>query len=235
MNSESMELWDAMKSSKYRDTLTQLHNVKLDENTSLATYMTSVLGIVAKAVHAVAGTLWYYDRFLDGRIHAEAVYGGGDLVDISLKPGEGIAGSVIQTGKGVLVSDCQQDPRWSGKADENTGFVTKTMICEPIKDENQCFGCIQLINRTDGNFFDEKDCAFLATLCAEISGRLKEHLVGGYSKKLDASLMAEALEAKDITTMLAAVHKLSLYETLGIFGKWQYDCSWKKLWKLAQK
>lgn len=68
----------------------------------------------------------------------------------SLLPGEGIAGKVIQTGKSEIISDCQKDPRWAGKADAKTGFRTESMICVPLSLKQIVFGVIvaQCIERT---------------------------------------------------------------------------------------
>ena len=238
MSGESSELWSAMKNRKYRDTFAELRKVKADESTDLPAFMSSVLQVVAKAVHAEAGTLWYYARFSDGRIHAKASYGGSDLKGISLVPGEGVAGKVIEDCKGVLIADCQKDARWSGKADKNTGFVTKTMICEPILDGDQCFGCIQLINRTDGNFFDEEDSAFLRKLCGEISDIFREHsndfMIGKFTKSGEgnSAWLSAIGDMTDYDEMMKAVHKVPAYAEMGNFKAWLYDRYCRKLWKL---
>ena len=157
---ESNELWNAMKDSKYRNTLNQLNHISTDPGTDMSSFMSEILNVVVSAVHAEAGTLWYYSKFATGRIHPKAVYGGGDIGDFSLAVGEGIAGKVVETAQSVIIEDCQKDPRWSGKADKNTGFVTRSMICVPLKDGDACFGCIQLINKTDGSLYDDKDLFF---------------------------------------------------------------------------
>ena len=144
--------------------------------------MEAMLEAVAKAVCAEAGTLWFYHRFEDGRISPMAVYGGGELEGIYLLPGEGIAGQVIRSGQPVIIPDCQADPRWAGRVDEKTGFQTKTMICVPMKADGTVFGSIQIINKTDGLSFDEKDLAFAEGLADEIAqllwcnGLLEEYL-----------------------------------------------------------
>jgi len=175
MNNEQIELWEAMKDAKYRKTLLELESVEVDETTDMADFMNAILDIVARAVHAEVGTLWYYSKFADGRIHPKAQFGGSDMGDFSLAPGEGIAGSVIKTGKGVIIQDCQKDPRWSGKVDAGTGFITRSMICVPLRDGDMGFGCIQLINRTDGNLYDEKDLAFGENLGMEIADIFIRH------------------------------------------------------------
>ena len=129
---EEMEfIWNAMKDSHYRRTIEQLTN-SIQEVRSLDEALPVMLKTVLYAIHAQTGTFWFYDRFGDGRIHPRVACEGADLMNISLMPGEGIAGQVIQSGGSVIIPDCQSDPRWAGRVDEKTGFRTRTMICVPL-------------------------------------------------------------------------------------------------------
>src|SRR5437899_6525749 len=47
---------------------------------------------------------------------------------VRLKPGEGIAGWVVQHGKPLLVHDVERDPRFTSKIDKMTGFRTKAIL-----------------------------------------------------------------------------------------------------------
>ncbi len=166
-------MWGAMKETHYRRT-TQLLEKSIRDAGNLEAAMTGALNTVVEAIHAVAGTLWYYDRFGDGRVRPKAVYGGDSLKGVSLMLGEGIAGQVIEKGESVIIQDCQKDPRWAGKVDAKTGFKTQTMICVPLKLQKVTFGSIQIINKTDGVSFDDTDLAFaqqLADTAAEMFRR----------------------------------------------------------------
>lgn len=170
MSMEMESMWGAMKSVHYQRVVSQLER-SLKNTTKLKDALTAALDTVVAAVHAQAGTFWYYDRYGDGRIHPEAVYGGGDLSGVSLLPGEGIAGQVVDSGKPVIVADCKADPRWAGKVDAKTGFRTESMICVPVTLGTQTFGSIQIINKTDSTCFDEKELEFaqrLAGAAAEL-------------------------------------------------------------------
>ena len=173
MSLELENMWGAMKGIHYKRTLESLENaIHAAENLNAA--LATALDQVVPAMHAQTGTFWYYDRFGDGRIYPRAVYGGGNLRGISLKPGEGIAGQVIQTGKATIVADCQKDPRWAGKADAKTGFRTESMICVPLAYEGVVFGCIQILNRTDKLLFDKDDLKFGEELAQATASLFKE-------------------------------------------------------------
>lgn len=171
MGFESFEIWSAVKQVKYRETFDTLHDMLLNSHGDVDSAISGVLDVVCKAVHSEAGTFWFYSRTGDGLIHARAAFGGGDVSNIYLQYGEGIAGGVIKSGEGTIVMDCQADPRWASKSDAKSGFITKSMICVPLKTDSGTFGCIQLINRTDGNLFDDSDFDLCESLAEEISNQ----------------------------------------------------------------
>lgn len=239
MSYEGNVLWDAMKAAKYRNTLAELIKVSKTEASDLTQFMNSLLRVVAEAVHAEVGTLWYYSKFADGRIHPKAAFGGSNLGDFSLAPGEGIAGNVILTGQGTIIQDCQKDIRWSGKVDAGTGFITRSMICVPLKDGDIGFGCIQLINRTDGSLYDDKDLKFMESLAIETSKIIMDHskdlFMGYFSAFEDKNTVGFAsLENCDsIEEMLLEIRKMPQYLQLSGFKVWAYEQHCRKLWKFC--
>ncbi len=141
----------------------------LQEAESLEDALRTSLNEVVKAVGAEAGTIWSYNAGGDRRIYPSFWIGSADLTGMSLAPGEGIAGTVVQEGKSTVVRDCQNDPRWAGRFDAATGFVTKSMICVPLINKYEVIGCIQIINKRDGSLYDDADiwlCENLAMLTA---------------------------------------------------------------------
>lgn len=196
MREEMESLWGAMKVSHYKRTIDQLTR-SIRDTESLEDALHVSLEMVMHAVHAETGTFWFYERFKDGRIYAKATYDGSDLSAIRLLPGEGIAGQVIQSGKHVIIQDCQADPRWAGRVDKKTGFQTRSMICVPLSLDDLVFGCIQIINKTDGVAFDEKDLTFADRLASEISVLLKHQgLLDDFIAKANP---AEATGTKEVS------------------------------------
>ncbi len=136
---------------------------------SLEDALRKSLGEVVRAVGAEAGTIWACDTSGDQRIYPSYWIGGKDLTGLSLAFGEGIAGSVVSTGKSVVISDCQKDARFAGRFDRETGFVTRSMICVPLVNRYEVIGCIQIINKQDGTLYSDEDvklCEELAMLTA---------------------------------------------------------------------
>ena len=71
--------------------------------------------------------------------------------------GKGIAGWVAQSGKPVLIPDCYSDPRFDPSFDKRSGYHTRTMLTVPMIHQSKTLGVMSILNRLDGNPFDEND------------------------------------------------------------------------------
>jgi Nif-specific regulatory protein len=87
--------------------------------------------------------------------------GGADVGGIRMELGQGIAGWVAQTGEGVVCNDVLQDPRFFGGIDRKTGFKTRSLLCAPIKQQEQVIGAIEVLNTTQPNGFTNEDLRLL--------------------------------------------------------------------------
>jgi two-component system sensor histidine kinase HydH len=83
---------------------------------------------------------------------------------ITLKVGEGIAGTVAQTGKSITIQDVNKDKRFSDKFDRLTGFQTRSMICVPMLLRDRPIGAIQVMNKRNREPFREADLELLNSL-----------------------------------------------------------------------
>lgn len=141
----------------------------LRDSDSLEEALRKSLKEVVMAIGAEAGTIWFYDKNETGKIYPSFWIGGADLTGLSLELGEGIAGTVIQDSKSIVVKDCHTDSRWAGRFDDATGFITQSMICVPLVNKYETIGCIQIINKKDGTLYNDDDislCENLAMLTA---------------------------------------------------------------------
>jgi len=96
---------------------------------------------------------------LDPETHTlrfEVVVGldGRSLSDVRINLGEGIAGKVAMTGNPILVKDVQDDSRFSSRVDHLTGFVTRSVICLPLKMQGSVIGVLEVINPEDPSLFE---------------------------------------------------------------------------------
>ncbi|MDD5226482.1 MAG: GAF domain-containing protein, partial [Candidatus Omnitrophica bacterium] len=80
-----------------------------------------------------------------------------------VKMGEGIAGSVAASGKPEIVNDPQKDPRFAKRIDDSTGFVTRAILCVPMKAKGKVIGVLQAINPILRKGFDREDLELFET------------------------------------------------------------------------
>ncbi|KAH0792523.1 3'5'-cyclic nucleotide phosphodiesterase family protein [Histomonas meleagridis] len=83
---------------------------------------------------------------------------GGLDKSICLPLTQGIAGYTASTGNVVNITDAYNDPHFDKSVDMATGFKTRTILTVPIYDNRgEIAGVTEMINREDGNAFDEDD------------------------------------------------------------------------------
>ena len=69
---------------------------------------------------------------------------------------KGIAGSVFTTGQGMIILDAYSDPRFNKAIDAQTGFVTRSILCVPIRTaRGEVIGVIQALNKRQGQYTDQ--------------------------------------------------------------------------------
>lgn len=88
---------------------------------------------------------------------------------IRLKIGEGIAGWVAEKGEPLLVEDCASDPRFYRKADQSSGFHTRSMMCVPLIFRKRILGTIQVLNKTNERNFNRDDLHILQVMADQAS------------------------------------------------------------------
>jgi energy-coupling factor transporter ATP-binding protein EcfA2 len=78
--------------------------------------------------------------------------------EIRIPLGTGIAGAAAASGEAIRVDDAYSDPRFNPEVDRKSGFRTRSILCLPVFDrEGRVFGVAQLLNRRDGQPFDQQD------------------------------------------------------------------------------
>lgn len=153
---------------KYINALLEITQA-VQNSTSLEDALVTSVKTAAQVVNVETGTIWLYDKYGTNQIVPAYVLNQTGNFDFVLSPGEGIAGSVIENGKSEIILDCSLDPRWSKQVDEETGFVTRNMICVPLNSKNETLGCIQLINKLGSDTFTKDDlelCENMASIAA---------------------------------------------------------------------
>jgi adenylate cyclase len=129
----------------------------LDVSRSLAAFdnlddvLHALVEMTTAQVNAERGSLFLndpatnelYSRVAQGHIKRE----------IRLLNTTGIAGHVFTSGEPLIVHDPYDDPRFNRAIDEQTGFVTRSILCVPIRTvKGEVIGVAQALNRRTGKF-----------------------------------------------------------------------------------
>ena len=88
---------------------------------------------------------------------------------LKLNVGEGIAGSVVATGKPVVIQDVRNDKRFSDKIDRLTGFKTRSIICVPLILRDRPVGALQVMNKRNSEPFRQADLELLNSMAQLIA------------------------------------------------------------------
>lgn len=125
-----------------------------------------------------SGGLW--SRFSHGGRHQE----------IRLAIGEGLAGWVAKTGRGLNVKDAYQDVRFDSEWDRRTGYRTTSALCVPIKNhQSRTAGVLQVVNKRSG-YFTLDDESMLSALASQVAISLE-------NSKLFLSVVGKNMELLD--------------------------------------
>jgi adenylate cyclase len=78
----------------------------------------------------------------------------GDLSrEIRILNNSGIAGHAFQTGEALIITDPYADPRFNESVDERTGYITRNILCVPVRTmAGETIGVMQCLNKFDGDF-----------------------------------------------------------------------------------
>ncbi len=142
-----------------------------------------ILRIALEKTNAGAGTIYLVDHE-KGDVWSK-ISDKNDKNEIRLPIGQGIAGFVAKTGETVNIEDATNHPRFTGHFDKLTGFHTKSMLCMPMRNEDErIIGVFQIMNKRRGAFGCE-DEEFLSGLSIHATLAIRK-----------AALHQEALEKR---------------------------------------
>ena len=93
----------------------------------------------------------------------------GELKDVRLKIGEGIAGIAAERGKPVIVRDVLKDKRCSKYFKDVKGLAPKDVLCVPIMSKKNIIGVLELVNKRNGRVFTKNEQELLLKFADQAS------------------------------------------------------------------
>lgn len=133
-------------------------NASINSTVNLSELLQKIINVAAIVVSAEASSLALVDAPANELVFQFAHGSAEDQVKSLRVPiGEGISGWVARYGVSVLIEDAQNDPRFFRKVDDKTHFITRSVLCVPLKRNQVITGVLQALNKKDGTVFTEED------------------------------------------------------------------------------
>jgi len=151
----------------YRTELLLSVTQKISGINNLSEILWTLIDFTTQELGAERGSLFLNDP-ITGELYSRVAQG--ELTrEIRFLNNTGIAGAVFKSGVGEVVHYPYQDNRFNFKVDEQTGFVTKNIICAPVKTlRNDVIGVVQILNKKKGRFTKD-DLSLLEGITAQAS------------------------------------------------------------------
>ena len=89
------------------------------------------------------------------------------IKQVRLAAGEGIVGSVIESGSPAIVNDVSQDSHFLRRVDDTSGFQTRSVLCVPLATSDRVWGAIEVLNKREGGAFSERDLAICESIASQ--------------------------------------------------------------------
>ncbi|MFN8008665.1 MAG: diguanylate cyclase [Terriglobia bacterium] len=126
----------------------------------------------AEVLKAEQASLMIYDE-TSGDLGIKVVKGLNEKIvqNLRIKPGEGIAGFVFETGQPLLIKDIEADLRFEKK--QRARYKTKSLMSVPLKVHQRKIGVLNLADKLEGASFDERDLKLLESIAGHAAVALE--------------------------------------------------------------
>lgn len=122
-------------------------NGKINSTLNIGELLGIIMQTASQVMETEAASLMLIDDENQDLVFKVALGEKGSLMEkFRVKIGEGISGTVAQSGKSEIVNDTLKDPRFASKFDAKTGFRTRSILCVPLRVKEKIIGVLQAIN-----------------------------------------------------------------------------------------
>ncbi|MBI4865285.1 MAG: SpoIIE family protein phosphatase [Candidatus Riflebacteria bacterium] len=208
-----------LKLERQRTELGVLYEVSraLNMAPDMDSILRSILGKIRELLGAERGSLMMYDERLGGLV-VRIVDGAKMLpgAPVVLKLGEGVAGIVARTGKGILVNEGSKDKRF--KHMFNRDSDVRQIICVPLMSNENCIGVINLVNNKKNREFTKDDLNLMTSIANLAAVSIEKFRL--YQEKLNQEKLN--LEIEDAQK----VQQLLLPRTLPTFPCFEFSAKY---------
>jgi len=139
-----------------------------------------------------------------------------DITGLRLPANKGIIGKTVDSKCCQMVRDVRKDTNFAKNVDDDTGFVTRSILCAPLIIKDHCIGALELINKKGGNsLFDDQDQHLVTALASAAS--LAIHNARMADALVEQERMRKELElAREIQVSLLPVARDGDFPVMGV-------------------
>ena len=179
--------------------------------------MNRVMTLAKEVMYAEAASIMLWNEEAQCLEFEISVGGAGvdALKTVRVAKGQGIAGTVMETGEPLLVADATKDSRFYAKADETTGFVTRSILAAPLAVRDRIIGVSEVLNHMEGRPFTGQDLELFASFCRQVAVAIE-------NAQLHKSELKRVLFDQQMT-MASSIQKSFLPVTLPEDGRGRFE------------
>ncbi len=194
-------------------------------NVDLNDLLELIINELVRAIDAERGTLYLVDEEKGELFSRVLLEDTGDLREIRVDIGDGIAGHVAATGEVLNIERAYDDPRFARAFDQTTGYQTHTILTAPMRNPQQkIIGVVQLLNKK-GRPFTDRDERLLTAMAAQAAVSIENTRL--YAQELEQQLVNQELETA------WAIQKSFLPQTIPQRAGWDIGAFWRPMREVA--
>lgn len=138
---------------------------RISAQESLDDVLTVLVDMCTAELNAERGSLFLNDPETN-ELYSRVAQGTSQR-EIRILNNSGIAGFVYNSGESVIISDPYNNPHFNRSVDEQTGFVTKNILCVPVRSaKGNIIGVAQVLNKIAGHF-NKNDLALFEAMTSQ--------------------------------------------------------------------
>ncbi|MDQ6998751.1 MAG: adenylate/guanylate cyclase domain-containing protein [Mariprofundus sp.] len=178
---------------------------------SIDDVLNALVALTTTEINAERGTIFLNDPNT-GELFSRIAHGDVQR-EIRFLNSSGVAGWVFHADQGKIIPDAYKEERFNRDIDEQTGYVTKNILCAPIRTvKGEVIGVAQVLNKKKGKFTID-DLSLLESMTTQAAitlqnAQLVDQAKKSHGKELEfLDLVSNVIAELDLTVLLQRVMK----------------------------
>ncbi|MBI5957319.1 MAG: GAF domain-containing sensor histidine kinase [Chloroflexi bacterium] len=139
-------------------------SLALNSTLELRPLLTIIMDHAAEITGAESASVMLYDRKTDQLRFVAATTQSPvtkELLNIPVPLENSIAGTILREDRAIVVDDVSTDPRHYRKADDQSGFDTRSLLGVPMRSKDHIIGVLEAVNKIQGGWTEDDQRSLL--------------------------------------------------------------------------